>query len=115
MIASISIKAQELPFGLWVTNSIFVAALVLVLVGGFAIRATKNMTLIPHPAQNFFEWIVDFLYGQVEGIVGKSWHRAPFPCWPRSLFSFWYRTGSVCCPAWGPWMGKAGRGAVGTR
>lgn len=79
LIASISIKAQELPFGAWFTNSIFVAVLVLLLVGFFAIRATKNMTLVPHPAQNFFEWIVEFLYGQVEGIVGKRVAPRAFP------------------------------------
>jgi F-type H+-transporting ATPase subunit a len=79
MIAEISIKAQELPFGAWFTNSIFVALLVLLLVGGFAVRATKNMTLIPHGAQNLFEWIVEFLYGQVEGIVGKRVAPRAFP------------------------------------
>lgn len=79
MMAAVSIKAQELPFGLWFTNSIFVAVVVLALVGGFAIRATRKMSTIPHGAQNFFEWIVEFLYGQVEGIVGKKVAPRAFP------------------------------------
>ena len=33
------------------------------------------MQLVPHKAQNLFEFAVEFLYGQVEGIVGK--HLAP--------------------------------------
>lgn len=79
LVASVSIKAQELPFGPWLTNSIFVGLVVVLLVGGFALRATKNMTLIPHAAQNFFEWIVEFLYNQVEGIVGKKVAPRAFP------------------------------------
>jgi F-type H+-transporting ATPase subunit a len=79
LMAAISIKAQELPFGAWFTNSIFVAVLVLLLVGSFAFRATKKMTLVPHPAQNFFEWVVEFLYGQVEGIVGRKVAPRAFP------------------------------------
>jgi F-type H+-transporting ATPase subunit a len=74
-LLAVSIQAEELPFGGWLTNSIFVAALVTALIWFLASKATKNMSLVPHPAQNAFEFVVEFLYGQVEGIVGK--HVAP--------------------------------------
>jgi F-type H+-transporting ATPase subunit a len=61
------------------TNSVLVALVVLVLVMWFARKATKNMTLVPHKAQNFFEFIVEFLYGQVEGIVGSKQAKLAFP------------------------------------
>ena len=41
----------------------------------FTRMATKQMQMIPSKKQNFVEFIVEFLYGQVEGIVGK--HVAP--------------------------------------
>jgi F-type H+-transporting ATPase subunit a len=37
------------------------------------------MSLVPHKAQNFFEFIVEFLYGQVEGIVGPKQAKLAFP------------------------------------
>ncbi len=61
------------------TNSVLVALVVLSLVMWFARKATKNMTLVPHKAQNFFEFIVEFLYGQVEGIVGPKQAKLAFP------------------------------------
>jgi len=63
----------------WITNSLFVAAIV---VGGIlwlARRATTNMQLVPHRTQNFFEFVVEFLYAQVEGIVGKKVAPQAFP------------------------------------
>jgi F-type H+-transporting ATPase subunit a len=61
------------------TNSVLFALVVLSLVLWFARKATKNMTLVPHKAQNFFEFIVEFLYGQVEGIVGPKQAKLAFP------------------------------------
>ena len=61
------------------TNSVLVALVVLSLVLWFAKRATKNMTLVPHKAQNFFEFVIEFLYGQVEGIVGAKQAKLAFP------------------------------------
>jgi F-type H+-transporting ATPase subunit a len=37
------------------------------------------MTLIPHKAQNFFEFIIEFLYGRVAGIVGEKQAKLAFP------------------------------------
>ena len=57
------------------TNSILVSVLLVVLLVTWARRATRRMELIPGPAQNFFEMIVEALYEFFEGIVGK--HMAP--------------------------------------
>ncbi|MDI1314762.1 F0F1 ATP synthase subunit A [Prosthecobacter sp.] len=63
----------------FLTNSLLVAGVVVALVLWFAHKATKSMTLIPHKAQNFFEFIVEFLYGQVVGIVGAKIAPRVFP------------------------------------
>jgi F-type H+-transporting ATPase subunit a len=74
-LLAVSIEAEELPFAAWLTNSIIVAAAVTVGILFLASKATTRMTLVPHPAQNAFEAVIEFLFGQVEGIVGK--HVAP--------------------------------------
>jgi len=74
-LLAVSIQAERLPFADWLTNSIFVAAIVTVGILFLSSKATKKMTLVPHPAQNAFEFVIEFLYGQVESIVGK--HVAP--------------------------------------
>ncbi|MFC5457160.1 F0F1 ATP synthase subunit A [Prosthecobacter fluviatilis] len=63
----------------FITTSLFVAAIITVLLLWFARKATTNMTLIPHKTQNLFEFIVEFLYGQVEGIVGAKLAPKVFP------------------------------------
>jgi F-type H+-transporting ATPase subunit a len=55
----------------WLTNSIFVAALVSFTVLLLARRATSQMSLIPGPTQNLFEALIEALYDMLEGIVGK--------------------------------------------
>ncbi len=75
ILAAGGIAADKLPFGGWLTNSIFVAIAVLLLVLLFTRMATKRMQLIPDKKQNFVEFVVEFLYDQVEQIVGK--HVAP--------------------------------------
>lgn len=59
----------------WFTNSIFVAIVVTVGVLLFTRMATKRMELVPGAKQNFVELVIEFLYNQVESIVGK--HVAP--------------------------------------
>lgn len=73
MLAAGGINAPEIAG--WFTNSIFVAIVVTVAVLLFTRMATRRMELIPSGKQNFVEFVVEFLYGQVEGIVGK--HVAP--------------------------------------
>lgn len=75
LIAAGGINAPEIPALGWVTNSIIVAVIVTVAVLLFTRMATKRMELIPGTKQNLVETMVEFLYGQVEGIVGK--HVAP--------------------------------------
>ena len=70
-----SLSAPNFPFSEWLTNSVFVAALVLLIVLSVAISATANMQMVPGKLQNGFEFVIEFLYSQVEGIVGK--HVAP--------------------------------------
>ncbi len=72
-LLAVSVAAE--PLAAFLTNSIFVAAVVTGLILLAARKATTNMQLVPHKAQNFFEFVVEFLYNQVEAIVGK--HVAP--------------------------------------
>ena len=75
LIAAGGINAPEIPALGWFTNSILVAVIVTGAVLAFTRMATQRMELIPGPKQNLVEYLVEFLYGQVEGIVGK--HVAP--------------------------------------
>ena len=75
LIAAGGLNAPELPSLAWFTNSIFVALIVMVGVLLFTRMATRNMKLIPDGKQNFVELVIEFLYNQVQGIVGK--HVAP--------------------------------------
>ena len=61
-----------LPFLPFLTNSLFVATIVVLLVLWAARKATKKVERVPSGFQNFFEFIVEFLYGQVEQIVGPK-------------------------------------------
>lgn len=83
LLANVHSYASELfdkdTFLSFFTNSILVALLVLSLVLWASRKATKNMTLIPHKAQNMFEFVIEFLYGQVEGIVGAKQAKLAFP------------------------------------
>ncbi len=63
----------------FLTNSFFVAGLVLLVIMYVARKATVGMTLVPHRWQNFFELIVEFLYERIEGIVGKKVAPKAFP------------------------------------
>jgi F-type H+-transporting ATPase subunit a len=55
----------------WLSNSMLVAAIVVLVVLWWARSATKSMQLIPGGTQNSFEAVVEFLYDMLEGIVGK--------------------------------------------
>lgn len=70
---------EKESFFAFFTNSALVALLVLTLVLWFSRKATKNMTMVPHKAQNLFEFIIEFLYNQVEGIVGAKQAKLAFP------------------------------------
>ena len=63
----------------FLTNSIFVAALVTAVLLWFFRSAMRSKALIPGKKQNFVELIVEFLYGQVENIVGPKIAPSAFP------------------------------------
>jgi F-type H+-transporting ATPase subunit a len=76
--AAVSLAGKE-SFLSFLTNSCFVALVVLGVILFFARKATSNMTLVPHKWQNFFELVIEFLYARVEGIVGKQVAPRAFP------------------------------------
>jgi F-type H+-transporting ATPase subunit a len=58
------------PFGFPITNSMvvtWIAALCLIVL---ARAATRRMSEVPGPTQNFMEWLVESLYGFLESIIG---------------------------------------------
>ena len=68
----LSQMAQEVarPFGFPITNSIVVSWIVAVGLIVFAQVATRHMNQVPGGAQNFWEWLVESLYGFLEGVIG---------------------------------------------
>jgi F-type H+-transporting ATPase subunit a len=76
----LSQRAVEIasPFGFPVTNSMVVTWVVAVGLLLFAQVATRNMTQVPDGLQNFLEWLVDGLYGFLEGIIGPHLVRRTF-------------------------------------
>lgn len=78
---------ENLSFLSFLTDSCLVAAIVLGLLLWLSRKATTNMQLVPHPAQNFFEFVVEFFYGQVQGIVGPKIAPKAFPLL-ATLFMF---------------------------
>jgi len=58
------------PLGLPVTNSMVVTWIVAVALILFARTATRDMKGVPGGAQNFLEWLVEGLYGFLEGVIG---------------------------------------------
>lgn len=74
-----NVSPEALPLIGFVTNSIFVGLIVIGLVFWLTKGATKNMTLIPHAKQNFAEAVIEFLYNQIETLVGKKVAPSVFP------------------------------------
>jgi F-type H+-transporting ATPase subunit a len=71
----ISTNVGWLPY---MTNSIFVAAIVVVVVTLWARTATRKMQLVPGGQQNLFEALVEALYVTIEGIVGRHMAKKSF-------------------------------------
>lgn len=59
-------------FGLPITNSMLVTWLVAIGLILFAQVATRRMEAVPKGSQNFWEWLVESLYGFLEGVIGQS-------------------------------------------
>jgi F-type H+-transporting ATPase subunit a len=69
----LSQKAVEIGrvFGLPITNSMVVSWIVALGLILFARIATRRMDQVPGAAQNFLEWLIESLYGFLEGLLGK--------------------------------------------
>jgi len=66
------------PFGFPITNSMFVCWMVAAGLVMFVQFATRRMKQVPDGAQNFLEWLVEGLYGFLEGIVGPHLAKKTF-------------------------------------
>jgi F-type H+-transporting ATPase subunit a len=66
------------PLGLPITNSMIVSWIVALGLIVFARAATRRMSEVPGGAQNFLEWLVEGLYGFLEGIIGPHLVRRTF-------------------------------------
>jgi F-type H+-transporting ATPase subunit a len=69
----LSQKAVEIarPFGFPITNSMVVTWIVTAGLVVFAQAGTRSMQQVPAGMQNFLEWLVEGLYGFLEGIMGR--------------------------------------------
>jgi F-type H+-transporting ATPase subunit a len=76
----LSQKAVEIarPFGFPVTNSMVVTWIVAIGLIVFAQLATRNMKQVPDGAQNFLEWLIEGLYGFLEGLLGAQLAKKTF-------------------------------------
>ena len=68
------------PLGFPVTNSMVVTWIVALGLIVFAQLATRNMKQVPDGAQNFVEWLIEGLYGFLEGLLGA----------PLAKKTFWF-------------------------
>jgi|SRR5579871_5878327 len=70
----LSQRAVEIarPLGFPITNSMVVSWIVAIALIVFARRATREMQQVPTGAQNFLEWLIEKLYGFLEGILGRA-------------------------------------------
>jgi F-type H+-transporting ATPase subunit a len=76
----LSQRANEIarPLGFPVTNSMVVTWIVVVGLIILARVATRDMKGIPDGAQNLLEWLIDGLYGFLEGIIGARLTKRTF-------------------------------------
>jgi hypothetical protein len=58
------------PFGFPITNSMVVTWIATLGLIVLARAATRRMSEVPGPTQNFMEWLVESLYGFLESIIG---------------------------------------------
>lgn len=66
------------PFGFPITNSMVVTWVVAIGLIVFAQFATRHMKEVPEGSQNFLEWLVESLYGFLEGLLGERLARQTF-------------------------------------
>jgi F-type H+-transporting ATPase subunit a len=77
----VELKAETVTHiaGFPLTNTIITSWIVIVLLAALAFFATRNMTLVPHGLQNFFEMALEALYNMVVGTAGEKHGRRFFP------------------------------------
>jgi F0F1-type ATP synthase membrane subunit a len=63
---------------LHVTNTIISAWMAMLVLIVFSYLATRSMKLLPSGMQNFFEAVVEYLVGQIEGVAGEKHGRHMF-------------------------------------
>lgn len=105
ILAAVPLAPEEIGVG-FLTNSIVVALIVLTGVLLFTRLATKKMELIPGRKQNLVEYLVEFLFDQLEGIVGRKIALKVFPLL-ATIFVF------ILCSNWfglTPGVGTIGTG-----
>jgi F-type H+-transporting ATPase subunit a len=66
------------PLGFPVTNSMVVTWVVAIGLIVFAQLATRHMKEVPEGSQNFLEWLVESLYGFLEGLLGERLAKQTF-------------------------------------
>ena len=77
LLAAVPLNPEGI-FG-FVTNSIFVAAIVTGLILWFTSMATKRMEMVPGKKQNLVEFVVEFVLRELEGILGHKVAVKVFP------------------------------------
>jgi F-type H+-transporting ATPase subunit a len=66
------------PLGIPITNSMVVTWVVAIGLIVFAQWATRHMKEVPEGSQNFLEWLVESLYGFLEGLLGERLAKQTF-------------------------------------
>lgn len=75
---ALPLDAQPLHESLPISNSITMVWLAVVLIVIFCQIATRKMSLVPSGVQNFAEWVVESLYGFLEGLMGAHLTKRTF-------------------------------------
>ena len=78
ILAAVPLAPEEIGIG-FITNSIVVALIVLTVVMLFMRSATKKMELIPSGKQNFVEFVIEFLFNELEQLLGRKIALKVFP------------------------------------
>jgi F-type H+-transporting ATPase subunit a len=68
----ISVSAEHIfsVFGIPVSNTMLTAWMAVVLLAFFSFIATRKMQKVPGGMQNFFEWMIESLFGLIESVMG---------------------------------------------
>jgi len=90
--------------GFPITNSMLITWAVALVLIVFAQVATRDMKRVPSGAQNFLEWVVEGLYGFLEGVIGTMLVKK----------TFWFFATIFIFILWSNWLGLLpGVGTIG--